>query len=149
MLLRLMSARLGSAAEAEDVMQDLWLKLEHLPEQPVASPAAYLFRVAANLAADRRLSHARAEARDGLWLSVQPESSEYPDAEAVMIARDRLARVEAAIAAMPERMRAALRMFRVERRPQKEIASELGITVSGVEKLLKRANRQLLDLEEA
>lgn len=149
MLLRLMTARLGSAAEAEDVMQDLWLKLEHLPEQDLASPAAYLFRVAANLAADRRLSHARAEARDGHWLSTQPDASEYPDAEAVLIARDRLIRVEAAIAAMPDRMRAALRMFRVERRPQKEIASELGITVSGVEKLLKRANRQLLDLEEA
>lgn len=149
MLLRLMTVRLGSAAEAEDVMQDLWLKLEHLPEQSLTSPAAYLFRVAANLAADRRLSLVRAEARDGLWLSAQPDASEYPDAETVLIARDRLTRVEAAIAAMPERMRAALRMFRVERRPQKEIASELGITVSGVEKLLKRANRQLLDLEDA
>lgn len=149
MLLRLMTARLGSAAEAEDVMQELWLKLENLPEQQLTSPAAYLFRVATNLAADRRLSHARAEARDGLWLSAQPDASEYPDAESVLIARDRLKRVEAAIAAMPERMAKALKMFRLERRPQKEIAEELGITVSGVEKLLKRAYRQLLDFEEA
>lgn len=147
MLLRLMIARLGNAAEAEDVMQDLWLKLEQLPAQQLTSPEAYLFRVAANLAADRRLSQARAVARDGLWLSAQPGAEEFPDAEAAMIARDRLAQVEAAIAAMPERMSAALRMFRVDRRPQKEIARELGITVSGVEKLLKRAQRQLFDLE--
>ena len=128
-------------------MQDMWLKLEHLPEQDLASPAAYLFRVAANLAADRRLSMARAVARDGLWLDAQPDAQEYPDAESVLIARERLERVEAAMAAMPERMSAALRMFRIERRPHKEIATELGITVSGVEKLLKRAYRQLLDDE--
>ena len=147
MLARLMTARLGSAADAEDILQDLWLKLETLPDQPVANPEAYLFRVAANLAADRRLSMARAVARDGLWLSAQPGAEEFPDAEAVLLARERLAHVEAAMAAMPERMSRALHMFRVERRPQKEIAQELGITVSGVEKLLKRAYRQLFDLD--
>jgi len=147
--MRLMTARLGSAADAEDVLQDLWFKLDQLPEQEIKSPEAYLFRVAVNLAADRRLSQARATARDGLWLSAQAEAEEYPDAEAVMIARERLAQVEAALAAMPERMQQALRMFRIERRPQKEIAQLLGITVSGVEKLLKRAYRQLFDMEDA
>ena len=146
-LLRLMTARLGSAAEAEDVMQDMWLKLEQLPDQALTSPGAYLFRVAANLAADRRLSMARAVARDGLWLDAQPEAQEYPDAEAALIARERLAQVEAAMAAMPERMSTALRMFRIEQRPHKEIASTLGITVSGVEKLLKRAYRHIMDAE--
>lgn len=148
MLMRLMTARLGSAADAEDILQDLWLKLETLPEQPVDNPQAYLFRVAANLAADRRLSMARAVARDGLWLSAQPGAEEFPDAEGVLLARERLQRVEDTMAAMPERMSAALRMFRVERRPQKEIAEALGITVSGVEKLLKRGYRQLLDLDD-
>jgi RNA polymerase sigma-70 factor (ECF subfamily) len=147
MLMRLMTARLGSAADAEDMLQDLWLKLETLPEQPLSNPEAYLFRVAANLAADRRLSMARAVVRDGLWLSAQPGSEEFPDAEAVLLARERLSQVEAAMAAMPERMSAALRMFRVEKRPQKEIAEILGITVSGVEKLLKRGYRQLFDLD--
>lgn len=149
-LMRLMTARLGSAADAEDVLQDLWLKLETLPDQQeLLNPEAYLFRVASNLAADRRLSMARAVARDGLWLSAQPDSTEFPDAEAVLLARERLGQVEAALAAMPERMSTALRMFRIERRPQKEIAQVLGITVSGVEKLLKRAYRHLFDMDGA
>ncbi|MBO9582238.1 MAG: RNA polymerase sigma factor [Sphingobium sp.] len=148
MLMRLMTARLGSAADAEDMLQDLWLKLESLPEQTLDNPAAYLFRVATNLAADRRLSMARAVARDGLWLSAQPGSEEFPDAEHVLLARERLSEVEGAMAAMPERMRSVLYMARVERRPQKEIAQVLGITVSGVEKLLKRGYRKLLDLDE-
>jgi RNA polymerase sigma-70 factor (ECF subfamily) len=147
-LMRLMTARLGSAADAEDLLQDLWLKIETLPQQALSNPEAYLFRVASNLAADRRLSMARAVARDGLWLSTQPGSEEYPDAEAALLARERLDEVETALAAMPERMSAALRMFRVERRPQKEIAQTLGITVSGVEKLLKRAYKQLFDLKD-
>ncbi len=148
MLMRLMTARLGSAADAEDLLQDLWLKVETLPDQSLTSPEAYLFRVAANLAADRRLSSARGVARDALWLSAQPGSEDYPDAEAVLLARERLAQVEAALAAMPERMSMAVRMFRIERRPHKEIAQTLGITVSGVEKLLRRAYCQLFDLDD-
>ena len=49
------------------------------------------------------------------------------------------------IDAMPPRMRDALRQFRVEGWSQRAIAEGLGITVSGVEKLLKRAYRQIHD----
>ena len=51
--------------------------------------------------------------------------------------------VEQAIDAMPERMGRALRLFRIEGRSQRAIADELGISVSGVEKLLQRAYRIL------
>ena len=46
---------------------------------------------------------------------------------------------------MPERMATALRMFRIDERPQRAIAEHLGITVSGVEKLLRRAYRKIHD----
>ncbi|NWN33500.1 RNA polymerase sigma factor, partial [Klebsiella michiganensis] len=49
------------------------------------------------------------------------------------------------IAAMPDRMATALRMFRLEERPQRAIAEHLGISVSGVEKLLARAYRKIHD----
>jgi DNA-directed RNA polymerase specialized sigma24 family protein len=38
-------------------------------------------------------------------------------------------------------MATALRLYRVENRPQRAIAEQLGISVSGVEKLLQRAYR--------
>src|SRR5258708_14309384 len=53
-LLRLLTARLGSREEAEDALQDLWLKLESTPAGPIAEPASYIFRMANNLALDRR-----------------------------------------------------------------------------------------------
>lgn len=145
MLLRLLTARLGSREEAEDAYQDLWLKIDALADQPIGQPAAFLYRAAANLATDRRIAAARRTARDTGWLDTQPAAHDLPNAERVLVARDDLRAVQAAIDAMPERMAAALRLFRIERRPQRDIAEELGITVSGVEKLLRRGLRLIHD----
>lgn len=147
MLLRLLTARLGNPADAEDALQDMWMKLDQnaasLHGQPIAQPAAYLYRMASNLAADRRIATSRTVARDTAWLDAQPVAEAHPDAERTLLARERLARIEAALAAMPPRMRDALRLFRVEGVPQKQIAERLGMTVSGVEKLLRRAVREI------
>lgn len=145
MLARLLAARLGGTADAEDALQDMWLKLDQIVDRPVADPAAYLFRMAANLAADRRLSSARRGARDSGWMEAQSDADDIPDMERVLIARERLRQVQAALATLPERTQRAFRMFRLEGRPQREIAHELGISVSGVEKLLQRAYRQIHD----
>lgn len=145
MLMRLLVARLGSREEAEDALQDMWIKLDQLVAKPVAQPAAYLYRMAANLAADRRISAARGGARDTAWLEIQPVADDLPDIERTLIARERLAQIEAALAAMPERMAAAFRMFRIDELPQKHISEHLGISVSGVEKLLQRAYRQIYE----
>ena len=143
MLLRLLTARLGSPAEAEDALQEMWLRVDRLGDQAVDQPGSFLFRMAANLATDLRIAASRRGARDTGWLDVQPGSAEFADPERITLARDELMQVEAAIAAMPERMRAALTMFRVEEQSQRTIAVELGISVSGVEKLLRRAYAQL------
>jgi RNA polymerase sigma factor (sigma-70 family) len=143
MLLRLLVARLGNRADAEDALQDIWIKLDQPGVQPVAQPAAYLYRMAANLAADRRIAATRAGARDTAWLDVQPDAQEQPSIERTLLAREQLARLEAALAQMPERMSQALRLYRIENMPQKQIAQRLGMTVSGVEKLLRRAVKEI------
>lgn len=144
MLLRLLVARLGSRDDAEDALQDLWLKLDHI-QAPIAQPAAFLYRMAANHATDRRISASRRVARDGAWLAVQTPPAAVADPEGVMAAADDRRALEQAIKEMPERMATALRMFRFEERPQRAIAEHLGISVSGVEKLLARAYRKIQD----
>ena len=143
MLHRLLIARLGSPAEAEDALQEMWLRIDRLGDQPIDQPGSFLFRMAANLATDLRIAAARRGARDTGWHEVQPGSAEFADPERSALARDELAAVQASIAAMPERMRTALVMFRLEDQSQRTIAAQLSITVSGVEKLLKRAYAQL------
>lgn len=145
MLLRLLTARLGSRDEAEDALQDMWLRLDQASAQPIAQPAAFLYRMASNLATDRRIAAARRGARDAGWLGVQPGADEYADPERAAVARGQWQLVEGAIADMPDRMAIALRMFRLEERSQRDIADHLGISVSGVEKLLQRAYRKIHD----
>jgi len=142
MLLRLLSARLGDAAEAEDALQDMWLRIATGEPRPVANPQAYLYRVAANIATDRRVAAFRRGRLDQAWSAVQPAAAEHPDAERMLAARSELARVDAILAAMPERMRTAYSLFRIDQVPQREIATRMGISLSGVEKLLQRAYRR-------
>ena len=143
MLLRLLTARLGSPTEAEDALQEMWLRVDRLGDAAIDQPGSFLFRMAANLATDIRIAASRRGGRDTGWLDVQPRSDEFADPERAALARDALARVQATMAAMPERMRIALTMFRLEDESQRTIADTLGITVSGVEKLLRRAYAQL------
>ena len=145
MLVRLIAARLGNRDEAEEVVQELWLKLARLATGPIADPVAYLFRMAANLATDRRVAATRRTVRDDAWRALQPGDDDPPDDERRLQARDELRRVAATLDAMPERMRRAVLMFRVEGQSQQAIAVALGISVSGVEKLLQRAYRTLLE----
>lgn len=145
MLLRLLIARLGSREEAEDALQDLWLRIDQASDRPIAQPAAFLYRMASNLATDRRIAASRRGARDAGWLDIQPGADEVPDPERVSFARSQWRTVESTIADMPDRMATALRMFRLEEQPQRAIAEHLGISVSGVEKLLQRAYRKIHD----
>lgn len=145
MLLRLLSARLGGMDDAEDALQDMWLRLETTPAEPIAQPAAYLYRMANNIAFDRRRSAARALARDSDWLETQTTADELPDIEQTLIARERLAQVEAALATLPEQAAHAFRRFRLAGVPQKDLAAEMGIPLSSLEKLLQRAYRCIHD----
>lgn len=143
MLLRLLTSRLRDRDAAEDVLQDLWIRLESAASGPVADPAAYLFRMANNLAFDRRRSEARRTLRDGAWLDTQSEASDFPTAEEVLISRERLAMLEAAVARLPDRTATIFRAYRFEQRQRKDIAADEGISVSAVEKHLQRAYKAI------
>jgi len=60
---------LGTIADAEDAVQDAWLRWSAEPRSDIASPRAYLCKVIANTALNRlRSARARREAYIGPWL---------------------------------------------------------------------------------
>jgi RNA polymerase sigma-70 factor (TIGR02957 family) len=60
---------LGSAADAEDAVQDAWVRWSSADRSQVADPKAYLVRIVTNLAMDRlRSAQARRETYVGPWL---------------------------------------------------------------------------------
>ena len=66
-LIRLAYRYLGSVSEAEDAVQDAWLRFADAPE--AADPARYLSRIVTNLCLDRlKSARARRETYVGPWL---------------------------------------------------------------------------------
>ena len=60
---------LGSAADAEDVVQETWLRWAGVDQDDVREPRAYLVRIVTRLALDRlRTVARRREAYVGVWL---------------------------------------------------------------------------------
>src|SRR5271165_2852399 len=66
---RFLSARLGNRQEAEDLVQELYIKLSGIqaPED-LRDPVAYLYRMAMNLARDHRRERQRARLREAQWV---------------------------------------------------------------------------------
>jgi RNA polymerase sigma-70 factor (ECF subfamily) len=75
---------LGSVADAEDVVQEAWLRWSGVDEATVADPKAYLVRVTSRLAIDRlRWAKSRRESYVGPWLpepiSTGPDVAEHAE----------------------------------------------------------------------
>jgi RNA polymerase sigma-70 factor (ECF subfamily) len=148
-LLRYFIARRVPPDEAEDILQDLVVKLASHASGPVAEPRAYLYRMAENLLFDRARSEGRRRGREKAWVAAQAgatlEADDRPSPEQALIARERLALVSAALAALPERTLLAFRRYRIDGMPQRQIAGELGISLSAVEKHLQKAYQVVVE----
>ncbi|MDF2386658.1 RNA polymerase sigma factor [Nostoc ellipsosporum NOK] len=139
-LLRFLVARTGNPVEAEDLLQELWLRTREAPPGPIANGRAYLYRAAQNLVLDRIREARRREARDKDWSDSQAETiagdrvDPQPRALDAMIAREDNAALHAAIERLPEGAGRAFRLHKLEGLPHAEVAARLGISRSGVEK---------------
>ena len=127
---------LGSRAEAEDVVQDAWLRWRTAPAE-VANADAYLNRVVTRLCLDRlKSARARREVYVGEWL---PEP--VLDAEALSPADD--SDLSVAFLLALERLtpleRAAFLLHDVFDTPFSEVASTLGRSEAACRQLAARA----------
>jgi RNA polymerase sigma-70 factor (ECF subfamily) len=145
MIARYLRAR-GAGETAEDLVQELWMKVAVLPaDADVADPASYLFRMAHNLMLDRHRAERRRADRDHHYHAVSDltgaahDPSPAPDR--MLIAKQRLAEVDRVLKSLGARTDYIFRRHRVDEVPQREIAAELGITLSAVEKHLQKAYR--------
>lgn len=150
-ILRFLSIRLGNAAEAEDIYQDTYLKLMHAAPPPrLNTPMAYVYRVAANAALDHIRQRRRRERRNEIWVdatvtrSGNVALSDYPDAERVLEHGQRLQRLAKAIDALPLQARKVFVRLRLDGATHTEIAAELGVSKSAIEKSIAVAMRHLV-----
>lgn len=138
---RFLRARLGTDADSDDLLQELYLKVAGLdPETEVRDPRAYLYRLASNLVMDRHRSTRRASVRDSAWrlanhatIAAQ-DIADVPSAEAVVAGRERLAMLVSALSALPPKTQSIFRMHKFDGHSYADVATQLGISRSSVEK---------------
>jgi RNA polymerase sigma-70 factor, ECF subfamily len=142
-LFRYVVAMLGSAAEAEDVTQECFVKLflELRSGRNPNSPRAWLFRVGHNLALDRWRAASPAQGLYGSVLNVADER--YPSSEDAMLRQERLALMRAAMNRLSTQQRLCLHL-RTESFRYREIAEILGVSESTVCENIRRGLSRLI-----
>lgn len=148
-LVRYFAARTGSAAAAEDLAQELYLKLAAREPGEADKPVALLYRIATNLMLDRRRSEARGAARDSAWRSQAhaevggQDVAEEPRADDVVASRQRLQQLLTAVGELPPQMQRAFRFHKLDGMSHAETALKMGISVKSVEKHISAALKSL------
>lgn len=132
---------LGDAVEAEDVVQDVFVKLWVNARDWTAAGGGlggWLRRIATNACLDR-LRRPRFVSDEGL----PDRPDEAPQADLAIDAGRRRAAVAASIQALPDRQRAAIVLTYYEGVSNAEAASILGVKVKALESLLVRGRQAL------
>jgi RNA polymerase sigma factor (sigma-70 family) len=150
-LLRFFTRRTGSEAAAEDLVQEIYLKIHSMPAPAdLRSPEAYLYRLGSNLLLDRRKQQRRQAVRESAWVratvgdGAEPVADE-PPADQALAARQRLAIIVAALEDLPPQTQTAFRLHKFEGLSHAEVAARLGVSKSAVEKYMMAALRHLME----
>jgi len=132
----------GDRAQAEDVVQEAWLRLDNATRRrPVADPLRYLYRIVRNLALDMVRRTRFEQGLMGLDIDAVADvlPDEQPGQEAHLIASDELSAMLAALRELPERTRIAFEMHRLGGYKLKEIAAHLGVSIGLAHALIAEA----------
>lgn len=149
-LVRFFNRRIGSHDEAADLAQDAFLKLSAIEMDRVREPGPFLFATARNLLKDRARAKSTRDATLSVAMDMTVLACPKPQPEQTLDGKEQLAVLDAALRDLSPKCRAVLVLYRFDELSHGAIADQLGISVSMVEKYLKRAlNHCRRALEEA
>ena len=137
-------------AVAEELAQEVFLRVyrSRSTYEPTAKFTTWLFRIATHLALNslRDGKNERTQERlddDSNDMPARQVSDRRPSVEQSMVYQAKLDEIRRAIAALPEKQRAAVLMHKYEEMEYSQIAKVLGCSESAVKSLLFRAYETL------
>lgn len=151
-LLAYFTKRVKSRSEAEDLTQEVFVRLLNHPDRNNGQNlGGYVFTIAANLLRDRAKSVAAARQKQFQSIDVliaddvfSPTTLvEHRSPERILSGRQTVQDVLAALAELNERTRDIFILARLENMQHREIAALYGISVSAVEKVMMKAMAHL------
>ncbi|MFG2111846.1 sigma-70 family RNA polymerase sigma factor [Streptomyces sp. NPDC048718] len=133
----------GSRVEAEDVVQDIWLRWQLTDRSVVISPVAFLSRATARLALNvARSARSRYQTPLGPWLPELVDPGTDPEA-----GMQRVEELASALLVVLERLTPAERAVYILREAFEyaygDIAGMLGLSVVNIRQISSRARRRL------
>jgi RNA polymerase sigma-70 factor (ECF subfamily) len=136
---------LGSVAEAEDVVQEVWLRWQTTDRSVVTNPPAFLSKITTHLAINvAQSARKRRETYVGPWLPEPVDTSADPE-----VGAQRAEDLEVALLLVLERLSPTERAAYVLREAfdysYAEIAGMLELSQVNVRKIVSRARRHLLN----
>ncbi|MBQ0850389.1 RNA polymerase sigma-70 factor [Streptomyces sp. BH-SS-21] len=134
---------LGSAAEAEDVCQETWVRWQNTDRSEIVEPAAFLTTIATRLAINTAQSaRVRREAYVGPWLPEPIDTSPDPQ-----VGAERAEAVEMAVLLLLEKLNPVERTAYVLREafdyPYRQVADILETSEANTRQLVSRARKHL------
>ncbi|WP_443747950.1 RNA polymerase sigma factor [Asticcacaulis solisilvae] len=151
LLVRYFTRVANDAALAEDIVQDLYLRIEAIPADDtrvIDDATAFLFRMAHNIHRNQIRTLDNSRRRDTAWHSVHHDGREdaadgAPSPEDAVSGRQQMAEFTKAVEDLPERTQAIFRLHKFDGVSQAQVAARLGISLSSVEKHLGAALKHL------
>lgn len=135
--------RRAEAADADDLVQDVFLRLQARgADSEIENVEGYLFRTAANVLATR---HQKATWPWGAQEPVE-EAEDLADElspERILISKQAIGLIVSALDDLPPRSAQAFFLVRFEHLSQEAAAKRMGISVKAVEELMRRAFRRI------
>lgn len=132
---------LGCRCLAEDMVQETMLKIcENGVDEDVQSPAAYMFRMVRNLSIDCARRRARERGLAELEEDGTQLAAPCPCPETTMARCQALRIVMSALQELPERTSHAFQMHRIEGVSQRDIASQLHVSPTLVNFMVRDAH---------
>ncbi len=141
-LLMYFRVRMRSEQSAEDLVQEIGLRIVTRRPEPIDNLSAYLYRLGTNLMLDKLKQSRRLTRRAAAWGVVYgPEGAaevgaDEPLADQQMISRERLDAVLEVVCSLPPHVQEAFRLHKLEGLSHTETAAKMGVSRSSVEKYL-------------
>jgi RNA polymerase sigma factor (sigma-70 family) len=146
-LKRRLTLHFGNADIAADALQDTWLRLDDSKAdgEPVKHPLSYLLRMATNVALDRMRSEKRFLSGSEVDQVLLELTDPMPTPEQTLLGFEQIHYLAGLIGDLPARQRNILMMVRIDHMQRQEVAERLGISLSLVDRELKRAHDHLTE----
>ncbi|WP_354298397.1 RNA polymerase sigma factor [Phenylobacterium koreense] len=136
--------RIPDPSEVDDLVQEVFARIvARDSDEPIQHLGGFVFQIAARVLADRGRRRFARKANAHVVFDAERHAEEDFDPYRILAGKQELRAATEALLGLPPRTRRIFILHRLEGRKSREVADQLGISVSAVEKHMVKAMQHL------